>query len=189
MTVREAVLQACREWLKAGAVAPTATPLTDAQVIPADDKGPRPPLPYLTVKVTTPGTVVGAVDEQLRAVDGGSGDPTVAVRGARRATVSVNAFGDLAAEWVSEATLALQRPSILAALTVAGITVDAFGGPVDLATVLDTEIEARVLREFEVLYSLTSDPEDVIEGLSVVLDYNAEGTPDTLSQPMTIPTP
>ena len=98
-------------------------------------------------------------------------------------------MSSFAPSMAGRATLALQRPSILAALTVAGITVDAFGGPVDLATVLDTEIEARVLREFEVLYSLTSDPEDVIEGLSVVLDYNAEGTPDTLLQPMTIPTP
>jgi hypothetical protein len=69
-------------------------------------------------------------------------------------------------------------------LTDAGLTVDAFGGPVDLAAILDTAIEPRVLREFEILYALTSDPEDVIETLTVDLDYNASGPTGTLNQSM-----
>ena len=52
----EYVIQGCREWLK---LAAASTPLSDAQVIPADDKGPRPPLPYLTVKLTAADVPVG----------------------------------------------------------------------------------------------------------------------------------
>lgn len=58
----ERILQAIRSWLasssKAGAT------LTDAQVIPADAKGTRPPLPYLTVKVLVHDLAVG-MDEDL----------------------------------------------------------------------------------------------------------------------------
>lgn len=64
MTTAENILQACREWLKASA---KAGGLTDSQVIPADDDGPRPPLPYLTVKLTTIDVSVG-VDEDLPAL-------------------------------------------------------------------------------------------------------------------------
>lgn len=63
-TTAETILQACRAWLKAGA---KAGGLTDDQVIPADDDGPRPPIPYLTVKLTTLDLPVG-VDEELPAL-------------------------------------------------------------------------------------------------------------------------
>lgn len=41
----ESILQGVRSYLKA------VLSLTDAQVIPANDKGPRPPLPYMTVRM------------------------------------------------------------------------------------------------------------------------------------------
>lgn len=61
-TTAERILQAVRAWLKAAAVRGDA--LDDAQVIPADAKGPRPDLPYLTVKLTVHDVVEGS-DEGL----------------------------------------------------------------------------------------------------------------------------
>lgn len=54
MSPAETILQAARAWLKAWAH-PDGTALTDKQVIASDAGGPRPPLPYLAVKVTSPG--------------------------------------------------------------------------------------------------------------------------------------
>lgn len=58
----ERILQAVRSWLASSAKA--GATLTDAQVIPADNKGARPPLPYLTVKVLVHDLPVGT-DEDL----------------------------------------------------------------------------------------------------------------------------
>jgi len=75
-----------RDWLRAGSVVPGADILDKADVIPADDKGVRPAIPYMTVKVTVLGTQVGT-DEDLATVDGGV--PQMKHRGERTATVSV----------------------------------------------------------------------------------------------------
>lgn len=52
----ELILQGARAWLKATG---SRGGLTDAQVIPADDKGPRPSMPYLTLKLTASDIQVG----------------------------------------------------------------------------------------------------------------------------------
>lgn len=55
---REQLLQAVRAIVKPLA-RPGSTALTDAQIIPANDKGPRPPQPYLTVTLLSASVPVG----------------------------------------------------------------------------------------------------------------------------------
>lgn len=57
MSAREEILQACRAWIQASA--DVSATLTGAQVVPANDKGPRPDLPYITVLVTLADMVEG----------------------------------------------------------------------------------------------------------------------------------
>lgn len=74
----EGVIQGVRAWLKA------AVGLTDAQVIPGDDKGPRPPLPYLVVTPLEDDAPAGedtrqAVEGDTATVDGGTTGDTYAL--------------------------------------------------------------------------------------------------------------
>ena len=159
MTVKATIEQGVIAWLQAGSTPPVAgglgAPLTDAQVILAERSKVRPPLPYLTVKVTVPGVVVGAIDERIDSTSGG-GTPQVSIQGARRASVSVNAFGAGAVEWVSEAILALSRTLVRPIIDAAGLTIDPIGDGTNLSRVLDTGFEDRVLYEFEVQYKLNT---------------------------------
>lgn len=179
MTTRETILQTVRAWFK------TALSLTDAQIIPADDKGPRPPLPYLTVKVTTADIAVG-FDEQVRELNPATDVPTVRGRGHRSGTVSVQGYGSITSGWLEVATLRLQRDTIQRLLCDAGITVIPPGGGVsDLSALVDTEIEPRYLREFEIGYSvIDTDAEDLIEAARVEYDVtleDQENDPDPLN--------
>lgn len=177
MTVKSDIEQGVRDWLKAAGNPPTGgalgAPLTDNQVILADKPGPRPTSAYLSVKVTVPAAVIGMQDERIDTLDGGT--PQVSIRGARRATVSVNAFGETAIEWLAMAVLGLPLPPIMAIVDAAGLTIDTFGDPIDLSLVLDTAFEARVLHEFEVQYRLDGAPVDAVEALTAEIDYTADG--------------
>jgi hypothetical protein len=227
MTTREELLQAIRGWLMAG------TSLTDLQVIPADDKGPRPALPYVTVKVLAADIPIGrdakrSIEVVVVTVTGGAEgteyelevngetishtrtaddtDATVAtelaeladeidgveawaetaaaewVRGYRRATVSIQAFGDQAASWVEDAILALSTDAIQLELETLGVTIEAEGST-DLSGLVDTSIEARVVRELDVTYDLRSTPVLVDEVATVATHLTfdrSEGDPDAL---------
>ena len=175
MTTRKIITQTVRDWFKA------ALGLTDSQIIPADDKGPRPPLPYLTVKVITADIPVG-VDESIREA---TTVPTVRGRGHRSGSVSVQGFGEDSAGWLEVAALRLRYDSIQRLLCDAGITVINRGGGVsDISALVDTEIEPRYLREFEISYSvLDTDAEDLIEAARVEYDVSLrdqENDPDPL---------
>jgi hypothetical protein len=250
MTVAEQILQAIRAWLMA------VTALTDAQVIPSDDKGPRPALPYVTVKVLAADIPIGrdakrSIEVVVVTVTGGAEgteyelevngetishtrtaddtDATVAtelaeladeidgveawaagatvrlwaetltvaetdpnltaetaaaewVRGYRRATVSIQAFGDQAASWVEDAILALSTDAIQLELETLGVTIEAEGST-DLSGLVDTSIEARVVRELDVTYDLRSTPVLVDEVATVATHLTfdrSEGDPDAL---------
>lgn len=177
-TNRENILQAVREWFK------SAIALTDAQIIPADDKGTRPPLPYLTVKVITADIPLGT-DELIREVNGVTDVPTVRSRGLRFATVSINGFGADTAGMIEVATLRLGYDSILRQLADAGLAVINRGaGVTDLSVLIDTEIEPRFQRDFEISYSvLDTDAEDLVEATEARVDLtleDLENDPDPL---------
>lgn len=154
MSARYAIGQAVRAWLKQSAN------LSDEQCILADRSGTRPPLPYLTVKVTTADVPIG-VDEQIDlAVDDA---PARHVVGERRATVSVQGFGDETAGWLERAHLALGSEPIRDLLTDRGVTVLVAGGVTDLSAFLNTSIVSRYVFEVEVYYRLTSEPDTLVE--------------------------
>jgi len=152
MNPTETVLQVIRTWLKAyGAT----TALTDAQVIVAEAPV-RPPLPYITVKVTAPDIEQGWV-EPVHAVTG-AGIPTVAGRQSRSASVSIQGHGAASYAWLQRALLALAAPENVritleaASLPPLGIRP---GGITDISEIVDTSQEARFLLEVVVYYQVT----------------------------------
>ena len=150
MTVRDQILQGVRAWFKA------ALNLTNAQIIPADDKGPRPPLPYLTVRVSA-GDTPTSVDEHRHA-DDGAGGVQWRTRGERSAVVDVQGY-DIAgatttAGWIEDAALRITRPDVAAVLDAAGLSVVDRGSTVDVSALLDSQIERRHLRTFELGYTV-----------------------------------
>jgi hypothetical protein len=241
-TTREHILQTAREWIK------SAAGLTDDQVIPADDKGPRPELPYVTVKVTAHDIQIGE-DEDLHAIgttvtvgaaavahdyeltvngelfsytrtasdteatvatalaalvddsetagasassavilvwpeDGElststvdaaltveeDGPPVSLVRGVRTATLSVQGYGDTATTWLELAAGQLRAADIAEDLDEAGLSIQALGGQTNLAALVDTEIESRVLREFEVTYEIVQPAREGVAFGQAVID-------------------
>ena len=164
MTIQLDIFRAVRGWLKA------ASALTDLQVIPADDKGPRPALPYLTVKLTTLHQRMGEDERGVEIEDEGGPDERVllTVSGARRGVLQLRGFGDAPGDWLAEAELALSDPQVLMDLGELGVSVRSLGGIIDVAALLDTKIEARWSQDYELTYMLRSAREAIpVETLGV----------------------
>lgn len=184
-TNRETILQTFRTAFKT-ALSPT---LTDENCIPADDVGPRPDLPYITVKVTVADIPVG-VDEMIRESNS-FGDPTTRNRGHRSGTVTVNGFGADTAGWFEVFTLRLGYDSIIRLFQDDGIAVISRGaGVTDLSILIDTQIEPRFLREFEISYSVVDAaketlPKAEIAQVGIVLE-DRPNDPDPLTSTIVI---
>lgn len=189
MTIQLELYRAVRAWLKA-AVSPA---LTDDQVIPADDKGTRPPLPYMTVKLTTLHQRQGEDEVGVEVVDAGEPGERVdlTVTGARRAVLQVRGFGEEPGDWLAAAELALSDPQVLMGLAALNVGVRSLGGLIDLAQLIDTKIEARWSQDFELTYQLRSRREALVVAELGVEGLFYEQTPDdptALPLNITIPT-
>ena len=157
MTVREDLIQAVREVVQA------ATSITDAQIIPADDDGPRPALPYLTVSVASPGRVVSR--ETLSSTSGGA--PTYQQRVHVEGTCTITAYGRGGEEWLDTLALRMGREDVLAKCEAQGITLDPTGASAYSSIPRDTGREEVTAAEYAVLYQLT-DTAEVLTELGVV---------------------
>lgn len=235
------ILIAVRAWLQ---LAARSTPLTDEQVIIANEKIGRQALPYLAINLTsldiprgidedipslgdtvTPATVgitgtvyaltingtsisytrtAGATTKTLIATailaaieaadidnvtaerDGevitiactddlttSVADPTKLTRAAatapiksiagdRTAMLEINGYGSETHAWLERAAIRLRSPGVIALLNAAGLSIVSNGGITALPALLETSIEPRYLREFEIVYGLRSDPEILI---------------------------
>lgn len=173
MSLRELILQGLLAWVQIGAVAPSATALTDAQVIFADQSGPRPPRPYLMLKLTVYDVPEGE-DEELDDLDGG-GNPIRTVTGERSGTVSVHGFGEAAEGWLETLGGSLRRAADRALIEAAGLTIVQFGGVQDLTARRDASMEPHFLREFRLAYRFVGDPETLIELANVEVDLDTTG--------------
>ncbi len=190
MTTRDTIHQAVRSWFK------TAVALTDEQIIVRDSdggsKGVRPDLPYLTIKLILMDEAVGT-DEDVEEIAGGSGAPTIRTFGTRRGTLSIQGFGDDSSGWLEVATLRLRREAVKAVLNAAGLTVITRGGVTDISSLVDTQIESRFLREFEISYAVVdTDPEELVEAIVVEVDMTFdkfEGDPEALVTTITVDIP
>lgn len=172
MSLRNDILQATREWLKA--FGDPAGLLTDDQVSKGDDPGPRPTLDYVGVKV---GTVipVGTTEKLTSDTAGGQ----TVFKALVSAKVQCTAYGETAAEWMDHAVLVLPSDAALEQLGDAGI---AISGQVvtDLSALIDTGIEYRTLLEFDVLFRYESAAQTTIAATTIksTLTFDPEG--DTL---------
>lgn len=186
MTIQLELYRAVRGWLMA-AVSPA---LTNDQVIPADDKGTRPDLPYMTVKFTTLHQRMGEDEQGLEVVDEGE-RVELTITGARRAVLQVRGFGEEPGDWLAAAELALSDPQVLMGLAALNVGVRALGGLIDLAALIDTKIEARWSQDFELTYQLRSRREALVVAELGVEGLFYEQTPDdptALPLTLTIPT-
>lgn len=150
--------------------------IPNAQVVNAESVGVRPPVPFLTVRVTTYQNYEGR-PERFRVSDGASG-VSAYVRTQCRDTISVNAYGAGGEEWLARATQFLWQPDIVALNVAAGFTVEPdFGGAANLSEVLDDRYETRFQQDFAVSYAQLSDAVARTEATSVVVTTNLPGQP------------
>lgn len=144
-TTREYLIQAVRE------VAIALLTLTDAQVIPSDDAGPRPALPYLTVEVQSGGRILGH-----ETVHGTSGaNATARQRAWRVTTATVRGFGRDAEEWLELLTLRLGGQAALTATTAQGVTLSPAGPVLGVSVTRETTREEQSVLELDVTYQVT----------------------------------
>lgn len=173
MSARSDLELAVLTWVQHGAVAPGASPLSDPTVIWADQPGPRPERPLLTLKLTSAGSHYGE-DEGL---DGCNDDdePIRTIVGDRTASLSVQGYGEGAVDWLDTLGISWRRESIKALLLAQGLTILDAGPVTDLTAALDGSPEPRHLREFQVGYREVDDPETLIEMAEVQVDLTTQG--------------
>jgi len=155
---KDAIYQAALDWLR------TANNLDHDDVIRRDPHGPRPELPYATVKVTTYDISVGE-DEKLRGADGDRA--TVQMRGLRRGQLSVQTYGGVA-HWIEQARQYLELPPVRTNLHQAGIDFRPQGGTQEVGTVLDPAYETRHGADFQIVYQVVSPEVDNGPGAEAV---------------------
>lgn len=162
------------------------TDATDAKVINAGpnraNKGPRPGKPYVTVRVTSPGGTGGHGPAER--IDGLNGlTPQATMRERREASISLQAFGTGAIEWLNQmqirldapASITLQRTNAIAAILLTPVT--------DLGALLDTAEEQRASLELTLRHQYADDPADQVELLGTEVTVTLErfdGDADTL---------
>lgn len=153
MSLHEHIIQGTRRWLK------LACSITDEQVVVGDTDQVRPDKPYLTVKLIVEDTPVGQ-DEQLQKEDN-DGVQRHVMRGARRATASVQGFGVETADWLTLAYISLENPLVRAQLDEDELSIRSMTGTNDISEKIGTEFEKRFSRDFEILYGIetTEGPE------------------------------
>lgn len=165
MGTKEDITQAFRAFAKAYSI--SGTPLTNEQVIPADDDGPRPASPYLVVNVLVSDIAIGR-DELLGDLDGVTAAPEWKQRGQRLATVEIQGFGSAAGDWLGRLAMSHLLPAAVAIFDAATIDVSPMAGGIrDLSAMLDTSIEDRSIMEWEVTYELTTDSADAEAGVEL----------------------
>jgi hypothetical protein len=180
-TAKETILQAVRAWIK------SVTGFADDKVIPHGDSGggSRPAMPYLTVQVLGPGAGVGR-GEALHSVIPSTGQLQEMLRGHRRCTAQVTAYGTDAAEYLEQLKLSLCSTTAQAAIAAAVV-----GAEVGIANVLserpgvrlrDTGYEDAGSVDFEVTYRIETTPEDIVAaehiGWTITVDQPSNPPPD-----------
>ena len=181
MTVRDDLLSAARALLIA------VTSAEVGQVINAGAKGPRPDLPYLTVRLTSPGGTTQGPAERLDRVL--ATVPQVAMQERREASISVQAFGKEALDWLDNMHLLIDSPLSLLTQASNFISAMAVAPPSDISVLLDTIEESRYSFEMLFRYRAKSDPADQTELLTADVSLEVErfaDDPDKLDYDFTI---
>lgn len=136
----DAILAGMRQWIVA------STNATADKVIPQDDDAPRPAPPYITIKVLTHDTPTGQSNVYYNT------DLEERVRSFRQATVSVQAYGREAGQWLEKASDTLELSSVQSILDTRGFSVEPMTGMTNVGALLDDRRETRYSRDFMIQY-------------------------------------
>lgn len=182
---RTALENAIRAWLVlAGVVG--GVPNADRAVIFAHQDGTRPPLPYLTINLIVPSAQVHEDEEWVD----DEATPRHHIRGNRFATVSVNAYGATAYDWLDRAGLRLRAPTVKALNDTAGIAVQTLSEIRDLSGLRDQGTERRWQQDFRVDYvretAVPTELENVVELEDVIHEDHWDGEPSERVETVTI---
>lgn len=147
-TIDDQILIAVRAWLK------EATDLDGDQIVPADDSGTRPDLPYITVQIVS-SDIPASWDEKIWSVNEVTGDLDQNIIGRRRGSVQLDGYGRGAYAQLSQAGLSLRLTPIRRLLRDRKLSVRKEGGIQDISQLVDDEIEKRFQRDFAISYAVT----------------------------------
>lgn len=143
-------------------------------VIKANQKGPRPPRPYVSVLFINANSRIGSVMDQQRSTDTG----TVLTEGARKAVASINIFGETANETLSKVRDSLDRPDVIASFAQMGIAHLSEDGPNDLTELEETAFEERSQMDLMISFVASSEVDvSTIENVSFTPTINGEQQP------------
>ena len=148
VSIDDQILIAVRAWLK------EATDLPADQIVPADDSGTRPDLPYITVQIVSSDIPAGW-DERVWSVNDITGDLDQNIIGRRRGSVQIDGYGRGAYDQLSQAGLSLRLTPIRRLLRNRKLSVRKEGGIQDVSQLVDDEIEKRFTRDFAISYAVT----------------------------------
>lgn len=172
-TIKETVMQAMRTYLKAHC----GTVLTNEQVIPINDVGPRPALPYLVVDVGV-NVKVGS-DEIWDTVVLGATYQTA--KSQREVTVTVHGYGFDSEDWIETAAVGHNLPTQQKAFRDLDLTARPNGDILDLSAMLDSSIEYHFTQDWIIDIAWTSASQEQTE----VLTFETEATAGDLAVDIT----
>lgn len=173
---REQLIQAVR------AIVIATTGLAAAQVIPAQDKGPRPTGLYATVRVQSMSRGFGHDARTYSDVEDDAGDIVVDIVGQRSATVVIAAYGDGAADALD----LVQRAQRLLAvrediLDDLGIALTEIGSVVDVSALRGDVIEQQANLTLTVRYAV-----EYTDAVAPVETITATGAGDLSGMTLTV---
>lgn len=175
MTVRETLIQQVRSFVK------QILSISDEQIIFGNESTVRPPLPYMAIFINSIDIQEGQ-DQELRYIDEDD-NPAVQIRGSRRATVNIQAFGEDSEEWLTELCLSLQSPVTRKVLDTLDLSMARFGPTIDLSGILDTSIQKRFSQDFEVYYYLNSAGESLVAPDNIIFNETFQKKPISETDP------
>lgn len=158
----EDLMQAIRRWVM------LSTSLPGERVIPADDPGTRPPMPYITVGFTTYDLELGTDEQRLSVSE--DDELQVEVYGERQTSVSLNAYGRQGADLLALCHTSLSQPLAQRLLDKECVTLRAATATQDISALVDERIEKRFVKDFFATYAIQSSAQAMPHVEEVELD-------------------
>lgn len=172
-TIIDQILIPVRRWIIA------ATGLPRDQVIPADDPGTRPPLPYITIRLLTQGVPAGTAETRRQGTSENVFAPYTG-------SLQLDAYGPGSASFLSLCDMSLALSKIQEIIRKGDLAIHGTGSINDLSALVDDKIESRHQKDFYIAYSVElSEPDtDAITPLEKVeADFDFSGHEFTVDVP------
>lgn len=151
MILEDQILTKVRGWLL------EITDLSADQVVPADDEGVRPALPYITIRVLTDD--IQTATPQVKHIDV-DGDLIEEIRTQFEGSIQLDAYGRSGRDYLARAGRLLWSTQSQNYLRDALISLRLVGGINDLSTLVDDAIEGRHQRDLFFGYALIDRPDE-----------------------------